>query len=76
MRAVAPDFGRDFPECPSALTSLPDAAALGPQAGLDKMSKGHMLADVVAIIGTRPAGGTGACSVGLCGDSLDTPSSA
>ena len=25
-----------------------------PQAGLDKMSKGHMLADVVAIIGMRP----------------------
>lgn len=27
------------------------------QAGLDKMSKGHMLADVVAIIGTSPPSG-------------------
>ncbi|NXH85497.1 NDUS2 protein, partial [Edolisoma coerulescens] len=28
---------------------------LCPQAGLDRMSQGHMLADVVAIIGTSPS---------------------
>lgn len=31
---------------------FPVAVSL-PQAGLDKMSRGHMLADVVAIIGTQ-----------------------
>lgn len=44
----------------------PRGAALGAdfvsfllfQAGLDRMSQGHMLADVVAIIGTCPPGGS------------------
>lgn len=40
---------RAFPAGPLTLL-LSDSL----QAGLDKMSKGHMLADVVAIIGTRP----------------------
>lgn len=35
--------------CSSVPLSLP--AFSSPQAGLDKMAKGHMLADVVAIIG-------------------------
>lgn len=51
---------RAFPAGPLTLL-LSDSL----QAGLDKMSKGHMLADVVAIIGTRPTVSCGCPSPGL-----------